>query len=219
MRTCRCAASMSALSLCAGVRSVLCVGSRAEDARPRRHEYDHGGHKRDLGEAQDPLSFTLWRARLLFSQNLSLPVARVPVRVAGVTGTGLRPWPAAGRHPKFNLKVAARRRAAPYPPYDAHPRPPHFRASSTGTAAQTRKSPIPVPPIPDSAGKRGRESPIPDSAGIGNREPPFPDSPGRERRELESGSRLAANREIGDTPLPVCEYSSRDPGLNVALSP
>jgi hypothetical protein len=54
---------------------------------------------------------------------------------------------------------------------------------------QARKSPIPVPPTPDLAGKRGtrREPPIPDSAGlgIGNREigpalspsPPFPDWP------------------------------------------
>ncbi len=53
-----------------------------------------------------------------------------------------------------------------------------------GWPAQTRKSPIPVPPIPDLAGKRGRESPIPDSesAGIGNREPPFPDSVGNGNR-------------------------------------
>ena len=55
------------------------------------------------------------------------------------------------------------------------------------TAGQTRKSPIPVPPIPDFAGKRGgnprfparpesgkRESPIPDSAGNGNRGPDWP---------------------------------------------
>jgi hypothetical protein len=48
--------------------------------------------------------------------------------------------------------------------------------------SQTRKSPIPVPPIPDLAGTRGRESPIPDSAGIGNREPPFPDSVGNGNR-------------------------------------
>ena len=43
-----------------------------------------------------------------------------------------------------------------------------------------RKSPIPVPPIPDlAAGETGRESPIPDSAGIGNREiPRFPIRPG-----------------------------------------
>ncbi len=33
----------------------------------------------------------------------------------------------------------------------------------------------------------------------------------------ESGSRLAANREIGDAPL--CEHSWHDPGLDVAVSP
>jgi hypothetical protein len=46
---------------------------------------------------------------------------------------------------------------------------------------QTRKSPIPVPPIPDLAG-RELESPIPDSAGIRNREiPRFPIRPGLPR--------------------------------------
>ncbi len=46
---------------------------------------------------------------------------------------------------------------------------------------QTRKPPIPAPPIPDLAERRGRESPISDSesAGIGNREiPRFPIRPG-----------------------------------------
>ena len=57
--------------------------------------------------------------------------------------------------------------------------------------------------IPDSRFGRNRES--------GN--PPFPDLAGNR----ESGSRLAANREIGDTPL--CEYIMHDPGLDVALSP
>jgi hypothetical protein len=43
--------------------------------------------------------------------------------------------------------------------------------------------------------------------------PPFSDSAGKR----ESGPRLAANREIGDTLR--CEYSGRhDPGLDVALS-
>jgi hypothetical protein len=43
--------------------------------------------------------------------------------------------------------------------------------------------------------------------------PPFPDSAGNR----ESGPRLAVNRRIGDTLR--CEYSSHDPGLDVALSP
>ncbi len=34
-------------------------------------------------------------------------------------------------------------------------------------------------------------------------------------RKMSTGPRLAANREIGDTPL--CEYSRHDPGLDVAL--
>jgi hypothetical protein len=63
-----------------------------------------------------------------------------------------------------------------------------FGMLKAAASAQTRKSPIPVPPI-------GRES--------GNREPPIPGLAGN--RELESGSRLAANREIRDTRL--CEYS------------
>jgi hypothetical protein len=60
-----------------------------------------------------------------------------------------------------------------------------------------RKSPIPVPPIPDLAGKRGRESPIPDSAGIGNREPPFPDSVG-------NGNRGPDWPQIGKSGIPLC---------------
>jgi hypothetical protein len=69
----------------------------------------------------------------------------------------------------------------------------------TAAPGQTRKSPIPVPPIPDLAGNRpgGRESPIPDSAEIGNRE--IPRFPIKLAGNRESGSRLAANREIGDT--------------------
>ena len=77
---------------------------------------------------------------------------------------------------------------------------------------QTRKSPIPVPPIPDLAGKRGGNFRFPIGP-AGNRESgngPFPDSAGNR----ESGSRLAANREIGDT-LRRCEYSWAD----VALGP
>jgi hypothetical protein len=71
-------------------------------------------------------------------------------------------------------------------------------------ANQTRKSPIPVPPIPDLAGKRGRESPIPDSAGIGNREIP----------------RFPIGRKSGNRGIPCgCEYSKHDPGLDAALSP
>jgi hypothetical protein len=42
----------------------------------------------------------------------------------------------------------------------------------------------------------------------------FPIWPGIGNRP---GSRLAANREIGDTPL--CEYIMHAPGLDVALSP
>ncbi len=69
------------------------------------------------------------------------------------------------------------------------------------TGAQTRKSPIPVPPIPDFAGKRGgnprfparpesgkRESPIPDSAGNGNRGPDWP--------------------QIGKSGIPLCVSTS-----------
>jgi hypothetical protein len=52
-------------------------------------------------------------------------------------------------------------------------------------SVQTRKSPIPVPPIPDLAGNRGRESPIPDLAEIGKS--PIPDLAGNR----ESGSRFA----------------------------
>ena len=63
---------------------------------------------------------------------------------------------------------------------------------------QTRKSPIPVPPIPDLAGNRGLppgigggESPIPDSAGIGKQRIPV----SRFGRDRESGSRW---RRAGD---------------------
>ena len=66
---------------------------------------------------------------------------------------------------------------------------------------QTRNPQFPFPRFPIWPGI-GRESPIPDSAGNLNR---------------ESGSRFAANREIGDTPL--CEYIMHDPGLDVALGP
>jgi hypothetical protein len=62
--------------------------------------------------------------------------------------------------------------------------------------AQTRKSPIPVPPIPDLAGNRGRESPIPDSAEIGNREiPRFPIWPG-------NGNRGPDSPQIGKSGIP-----------------
>jgi hypothetical protein len=82
---------------------------------------------------------------------------------------------------------------------------------SLSGVTQTRKSPIPVPPIPDRFGREsGRES-----AEIGNREiPRFPIWPGIGNRGI---SRLVANREIGDAPL--CEYIMHDPGLDVALSP
>jgi hypothetical protein len=79
--------------------------------------------------------------------------------------------------------------------------------------------PAPDPEIPNSRSpdsrfgrETGREFPIPDRPGIGNRESgnaPFPDSAGKR----ESGSRLAANREIGDTLR--CEYSCTA-GLDVA---
>ncbi len=69
---------------------------------------------------------------------------------------------------------------------------------------------IPNSCSPDSRFGRetGRESPIPDSesAGIGKQGIPV-SLFGRER---EPGSRLAANREIGDAPM--CEYSMHDPG-------
>ncbi len=71
---------------------------------------------------------------------------------------------------------------------------------------------MPVPPIPDLAGKRGGNPRFPTRPESGNREFPIPDSAGN-FVERESGSRLAANREIGDTPL--CEYSMHDPGLDV----
>jgi hypothetical protein len=88
-------------------------------------------------------------------------------------------------------------------------------AADTSGPNQTRKSPISVPPIPDLAGKLERGGnfrfPIGRERESGNS--PFPDSAGKR----ESGLRLAANREIGDTPR--CEYSRHDPGLDVALSP
>ncbi len=74
---------------------------------------------------------------------------------------------------------------------------------------------IPNPRSPDSRFGRETGKGVPDSRLGRNRESGAPVS--RFGRERESGSRLAANREIGDTPL--CEYSSRDPGLDVALSP
>ena len=67
---------------------------------------------------------------------------------------------------------------------------------------QTRKSPIPVPPIPDLAGNRGRESPIPDSAEIGNREiPRFPIWPG-------IGNRGPDWPQIGKSGIPLCVSTS-----------
>ena len=85
------------------------------------------------------------------------------------------------------------------------------------TAVDTRHLGNRIPDSPDFPiflGNRGnRRFPIPDSAGIGKQG--IPDS--RFCRERESGSRLAANRKIGDTRL--CEYSMHDPGLDVALSP
>ena len=88
------------------------------------------------------------------------------------------------------------------------------RTPSGGT--QTRRE-TPNPRSPDSRFYRetGRESPIPGSAGIGKQG--IPDS--RFGRERESGSRLAANREIGDHDTPLREYIMHDPGLDVALSP
>ena len=74
---------------------------------------------------------------------------------------------------------------------------------------------IPNSRSPDSRFGRETGKGIPDSRLGRNRESGTPVS--RFGRDRESGSRVAANREIGDTPL--CEYSSRDPGLNVALSP
>ena len=76
---------------------------------------------------------------------------------------------------------------------------------------------IPNSRSPDSRLGFGRETGkgIPDSRLGRNRESGTPVS--RFGRGRESGSQLAANRKIGDAPL--CEYSSRDPGLNVALSP
>ncbi len=62
---------------------------------------------------------------------------------------------------------------------------------------QTRKSAIPVPAIPDLAGKRGGRPPTPDSAGTGHRE--IPRFPIPEAGKRETGPRLAANRESGDT--------------------
>jgi hypothetical protein len=84
------------------------------------------------------------------------------------------------------------------------------------------RGPVPSAPDPEVPNSRspdsrfgretGTEFPIPDRPGIGNRpgNPPFPDSAGKR----ESGPRLAANREIGDTPRR--EYSRHDPGLDVA---
>ena len=73
--------------------------------------------------------------------------------------------------------------------------------------------PFPRFPIWPGNGEGNPRFPTRPESGIGN--PRFPIRPGT--GIAESGSRLAANREIGDTPL--CEYSSRDPGLDVALSP
>ena len=90
-----------------------------------------------------------------------------------------------------------------------------FRPEHLGTGLPLA---CPDPEVPNSrppdsrfGRETGREFPIPEIS-AGNRESgngPFPDSAGNR----ESGSRLAANREIGDTLR--CEYSWAD----VALSP
>ncbi len=82
-----------------------------------------------------------------------------------------------------------------------------------------------VPPIPGPGPIRpgngpGEATPIPDSARAAIGKQGIPVS--RFGRERESGSRLAANREVqveigpGDsTPPSLCEYSMHDPGLPV----
>ena len=78
----------------------------------------------------------------------------------------------------------------------------HQLAAASGKLHwQTRKCPIPVPPIPDLAGKRGGNFRVPIGRERESGNLPFPDSAGKR----ESGPRLAANREIGDTLR--CEYS------------
>jgi hypothetical protein len=119
------------------------------------------------------------------------------------------PWVPRGRGPSTPWPRPARVTVAAAPSRDAH------KARTVGQRpGQTRKSPIPVPPIPDFLPGIGEG--IPDSRFGRNREsgnPPFPDLAGNR----ETGSRLAANREIRDTRL--CEYIMHDPGLDVFLSP
>ena len=62
---------------------------------------------------------------------------------------------------------------------------------------QTRKSPIPVPPIPDLAGKRGGNPRFPTRPELGNRESPFPDSAG-------NGNRGPDWPQIGKSGIPLC---------------
>ncbi len=83
---------------------------------------------------------------------------------------------------------------------------------------QTRKSPVPVPPIPDLAGIRGGNPPIPDSAGIGKRErfPPFPESAGTgpESRDLPGPGIAGGPSPAGGTPG---SHMIGFPGLGVTV--
>jgi hypothetical protein len=95
-----------------------------------------------------------------------------------------------------------------------------LRVGVGDTATPTRKSPIPVPPIPDFAGKRRGNFRFPTRTRPGTGIGKSPVS--RFCRETGIGVPIgrkseSGNREIGDT-LP-CEYSRHDPGLDVALSP
>ncbi len=66
---------------------------------------------------------------------------------------------------------------------------------------ETRKSPIPVPPIPDFAGKQGGNPRFPIRPGPGMGEPPFPDSAGNGKRAPDWHSCEAPRTDAPRGPL------------------